>query len=82
MAWQAACQAAHTAAELALQLRALDECLQWDAMRPPAASDPLSHAELLDKRPAADGNGWEYSVSIPATFQAQSLIHRACHSDV
>ena len=66
LAWQAAVEAAHTAGELALQLRALDAQLAWDAARPPAGNDTLAQAQLQGKRPAHPGHGWEYLVKVPA----------------
>lgn len=32
LAWQAGCEAAHTTAELGLQIRIFDAQLQWDGM--------------------------------------------------
>ena len=71
LAWQAACEAADTAGELALQLRALDTQLQWDAARPPAGNDSLAaQTQVRGKRPARPGHGWEYLVKVPALPQS------------
>ena len=60
-------QGAHTASELALQLRKLDSYIQWEALKRPALDpdSPLATAEILQRRPgAAPNTGWDYLVQM------------------
>ena len=60
-------QRAHTASELALQLRKLDSYIQWEALKRPAmdADSPFASAEILQRRPAcAPHVGWDYLVQM------------------
>lgn len=60
-------QGAHTASQLALQLRKLDSYIQWEALKRPAldADSPLASAEILQRRPAdAPNKGWDYLIQM------------------
>lgn len=59
-------QAAHTASELALQLRKLDSHIQWESLKRPLADadSPYATADILDRRPAVAGMGWDYLVQM------------------
>ena len=48
MAWRAAVEAAHSASELALQLRVLDAALRWDALKcaPAAFQEDAMHVQM------------------------------------
>lgn len=65
LAWRAACQNAHTVAELALQLKVLDAQLAWDRLQPPAPDDPLALLQLEGKR--REGSSWEYLAKLPVS---------------
>lgn len=68
---------AHTASELALQLRKLDGAIQWEAFkRPPMESDnPFACAEVLQRRPgsAPATGGWDYLVQMAPVETALAL---------
>ena len=63
--WQAACESANSTAELAIQIRELDKQLQWDTLRPPPNSDPISNAVISQKRKAENNIGYDYFVNVP-----------------
>ena len=58
--WRAATQAAQSCPELALQLRALDAAVLWDALRRPAEDGRWAGAEIFARRAAPHGHGWHY----------------------
>ena len=68
-------QAARTASELALQLRKLDSHIQWEALKRPLldADSPYASAEVLERRPAVAGMGWDYLVRMPLGVGHQPL---------
>ncbi len=68
-------QAARTASELALQLRKLDSHIQWEALKRPLldADSPYASAEVLERRPAVAGMGWDYLVQMPLGEGHQTL---------
>ncbi len=68
-------QAARTASELALQLRKLDSHIQWEALKRPLldADSPYASAEILERRPAVVGMGWDYLVQMPLGEGHQTL---------
>ncbi len=68
-------QAARTASELALQLRKLDSHIQWEALKRPLldADSPYASAEILERRPAVVGMGWDYLVQMPPGEGYQTL---------
>ena len=71
-----ALQAARTASELALQLRKLDSHVQWEALKRPLldADSPYASAEVLERRPAVMGMGWDYLVQMPLGEGHQTLM--------
>ncbi|KAL0019631.1 hypothetical protein WJX77_005620 [Trebouxia sp. C0004] len=75
LAWRGAMQAARTASELALQLRKLDSHIQWEALKRPLldADSPYASAEVLGRRPAIMGMGWDYLVQMPLGEGHQTL---------
>lgn len=58
--WRAAAQAAQSCPELALQLRALDAAVLWDALLRPAEDGRWAGAEIFARRAAPHGHGWHY----------------------
>ena len=71
--WQAACESAQTAAELALQIRELDNELNWNALKPPPNTDPASNAILLGKQKSTLSYGHDYLVLVPGASQVKQL---------
>ena len=64
--WRAATEQSLTAAQLAVQLRALDAAILWDALKTPGSlgDSKWGRAELLSKRRDPSGRSWEYQLHI------------------
>ena len=64
--WVAATEQTRTAPQLAIQLRALDAAILWDALKNPGSlGDSLwGRAELLGRRRDTTGKAWEYQLRI------------------